>query len=77
VVLHGALYVLDPDGGDRARGEYAHALEVVRGLDPEVFTPADPTPQRTQIFRVHIDNIVGRVATTRHAGAAVNGHIKS
>lgn len=63
-IVHGALYVLDADGGDRAREDYAHALEVVRALDADAFTPSDPTPQRTQVFRVHIDDVVGRAATT-------------
>jgi nitroimidazol reductase NimA-like FMN-containing flavoprotein (pyridoxamine 5'-phosphate oxidase superfamily) len=65
VVVHGALYVLDADGGTRDGDDYAHALDVVRTLDSEAFTPADRTPHRTQLFRVHIDDIAGRAATTR------------
>jgi nitroimidazol reductase NimA-like FMN-containing flavoprotein (pyridoxamine 5'-phosphate oxidase superfamily) len=69
-VVHGALELLDATAGVRARGDYDHALEVVRAIDVEAFTPLDPTPNRTRLFRVHIDDIVGRAATTRQRDVA-------
>jgi nitroimidazol reductase NimA-like FMN-containing flavoprotein (pyridoxamine 5'-phosphate oxidase superfamily) len=76
VVVHGALYVLGADGGTRDDDDYAHGLDVVRTLDSEAFTPADPTPYRTQLFRVHIDDIAGRAATTRQRDATESASLR-
>ena len=62
VVVHGALYLLAADGGDRDREEYSHAVEVLRELDAAVLTAADATPQRDVLFRIHADDITGRAA---------------
>lgn len=62
VVVHGTIYFLDPDGGDRERESYAEALELLRTLDAEILTPADATPQRSTLFRLHADAIIGRAA---------------
>jgi len=64
VVVHGTIYFLDPSGGDRDRESYAAALEVMRTVDADVLTAADPTPQRSALFRIHADSIVGRAART-------------
>jgi len=66
VVIHGTIYFLDPSGGDRDREAYETALEVMRTVDAELLTAADPTPQRSALFRIHADVIVGRAA--RSAG---------
>ena len=62
VVVHGTLYFLDPEGGDREREAYAAALELLRSLDADILTPADATPQRSTLFRIHADSITGRAA---------------
>lgn len=62
VVVHGTLYFLDPDGGDREREAYADAVELLRSIDAAVLTPADATPQRSTLFRIHADAITGRAA---------------
>jgi len=64
VVVHGAMYLLDPDGGDRERETYATAVELLRHIDADTLTPGDPTPFRTTIFRIHADDMVGRIAST-------------
>jgi len=64
VVVHGAMYLLEPDGGDREREMYTTAIELLRQVDAEVLGPGDPTPFRTTIFRIHADDMVGRVAST-------------
>ena len=62
VVVHGTLYFLDPDGGDREREAYADAVELLRSIDADVLTSADVTPQRSTLFRIHADAITGRAA---------------
>jgi uncharacterized protein len=62
VVVHGTIYFLDPDGGDREREAYAEAVELLRTVDADILTPADATPHRSTLFRIHADSIVGRAA---------------
>jgi hypothetical protein len=64
VVVHGAMYLLEPDGGDREREAYTTALELLRRVDAEALTSGDATPFRTTIFRIHADDMVGRAAST-------------
>ena len=65
VVVHGAIYLLERSERDPARAEYAHALDVIRSLDANALSPSDPAPHRTQLFRMHADEIVGRAASSR------------
>jgi nitroimidazol reductase NimA-like FMN-containing flavoprotein (pyridoxamine 5'-phosphate oxidase superfamily) len=64
VVVHGAMYLLAPDGGEREREAYATAIHLLRHVDAEALTPGDPTPFRTTLFRIHADDMVGRAAST-------------
>jgi len=68
VVVHGTLYILEAEGGARPSDDYAHALDVIRVLDAGDFSMSDPTSHQTQLFRVHIGDIVGRAATTSQHG---------
>jgi len=65
VVVHGAMYLLEPDGGDRERELYTKAVELLRHVDADALTSGDATPFRTTIFRIHIDDMVGRQASSR------------
>jgi uncharacterized protein len=61
VVVHGTIYFLDPDReGDRA--DYEAALRVLRSADADALTSADATPQRQVLFRIHVDDVVGKGA---------------
>ena len=64
VVVHGTIYFLDPAGGDRVRETYDAALALMRTVDSDLLTSADPTPQRSTLFRIHADRIIGRAART-------------
>jgi uncharacterized protein len=68
VVVHGGVYFPDPLGGTRDQEAYERAVDVLRTIAPGTLTPEDPTPHRSIVFRIHIDHIEGRMATTR-AGA--------
>ena len=61
VVVKGALYLLDADiAHEEAR---ATALSALRALVPHAFDDGDPNPERTVIFRIHADQVTGRIAT--------------
>ena len=65
VVIHGTVYFLTPDGGDREREAYETALERLRTLYPDALTAKDAAPHRSVVFRIHVDDIVGRRSTTQ------------
>jgi uncharacterized protein len=65
VVVRGAFYLLSRSGPLGARARWDHATELLRRLVPGALTPADPTPEREFVFRIHAGEVTGRAATTR------------
>jgi nitroimidazol reductase NimA-like FMN-containing flavoprotein (pyridoxamine 5'-phosphate oxidase superfamily) len=61
VVVHGAAYFLSPGALDRS---YDRAIKLLRSIDPRALTHEDLIPERTTLFRVHIDSMTGREAST-------------
>ena len=61
-VVHGGFYTLDPDGSDWERQEAEKAIALLRRLIPETFTDADPTPGRTVLFRIAVQEVSGRAS---------------
>ncbi|HWV56983.1 MAG TPA: pyridoxamine 5'-phosphate oxidase family protein [Longimicrobiales bacterium] len=59
VVVRGGFYLLTPDGPPESREQWEEALREVRRLVPETFTDRDPTPGRTVLFGVAIQEISG------------------
>lgn len=68
VVVHGAVYLPDPNGSPAERDAYAETMEYVRELVPAALRPADPSPERYLPFRIHIDSISGRAAESGREG---------
>ncbi|MEK0431434.1 MAG: hypothetical protein RL139_1238 [Gemmatimonadota bacterium] len=64
VVVKGGLYLLRAEGSEAERERYAQGVAAVRRLVPEAFTPDDPIPERAVLFRIHVDELRGRAATT-------------
>ena len=62
VVVHGGLYMIPGEGADHDEALYAHAIGLLRKLIPETGTPGDPVPERTIVFRIHLDEVQGRTA---------------
>lgn len=62
VVVHGAFYILDPQGSARDREAWDHALALLRTITPEMLTDTDPARFRTTLFRIHVDEATGRTA---------------
>lgn len=63
VVVHGAVYFLNRVGEEHP--DFARALRLFRRRDARVLRGDDPVPQRTVFFRIHLDQISGRSATTK------------
>jgi hypothetical protein len=58
-VVRGTAYFLGTEHPD-----FAKAVRRLRRLDPRIFTPDDPVPARTIVFRIHINEMTGRSAST-------------
>ena len=70
VVVHGAVYLLSTDGPSASEADTTHAVTLLRRFFPSTFTPNDPTPFRTVLFRLAAAEITGRRATTSKAAPA-------
>ena len=60
VIVKGALYRLDNSGSQPE--VYARAVELMRTIIPTALGADDPTPNRTELFRIHADRVTGRMA---------------
>jgi nitroimidazol reductase NimA-like FMN-containing flavoprotein (pyridoxamine 5'-phosphate oxidase superfamily) len=69
VVVRGRLTLLEDGPHDDARQRYATAVEALRGLVPTAFTSDDPTPERTVIGALYLDEVEGRAASSAASGA--------
>lgn len=63
VVVHGGFYTLSSTGPEWEREAFDHAVELLRSLIPETFTADDPTPTRTVVFRIAVQEATGRCAS--------------
>ena len=61
VVVHGAVYLLDPSSVVTETWETA--VRVLQRRFPDAFTERDPVPFRTSVFRIHVDAVSGRRTT--------------
>lgn len=65
VVVKGAFYLLEPDGNMmREDPTMARGISLLRSLLPETLTANDPVPFRRSIFRIHLDEVTGREASS-------------
>jgi nitroimidazol reductase NimA-like FMN-containing flavoprotein (pyridoxamine 5'-phosphate oxidase superfamily) len=64
VVVRGTIYFLDPTVGGQERAEYDKALELLRSTDAAAMTGTDATPQRNHLFRIYVDEITARSASS-------------
>jgi nitroimidazol reductase NimA-like FMN-containing flavoprotein (pyridoxamine 5'-phosphate oxidase superfamily) len=70
VTARGSVELLRQDGGPAARRECDAAIDILRTVVPAVFTKRDPMPQRVQVVRIHVDELVGRQSRSESAGSA-------
>jgi hypothetical protein len=64
VIVHGVVYLPDPDGSPSDQQAYNSSLQLIRQLMPEALDRGDPTPWREVVFRVHLDDVTGRASST-------------
>jgi len=70
VIVHGAVHLPDGDGSPNEQEAYQSTLGLIRNLVPLALDAGDPTPERQVLFRIHVDEVTGRSATTRVEAAA-------
>jgi nitroimidazol reductase NimA-like FMN-containing flavoprotein (pyridoxamine 5'-phosphate oxidase superfamily) len=68
VVVKGTVYFLEPGESAQLREAYEHAIGVIRAVAPQAFTPDDPVPERSILFRIHIHEMLGRFAESGTVG---------
>lgn len=61
----GSVYRVEPGATADSRHTYDRTLARLRELVPALFRSDDPTPNRTVLFRLHVDRMTGRAATSR------------
>ena len=64
VVVRGGFYIIpEPSRGTPKDDEVRErAIELLRRLIPDALTPEDPTPGRTTLFRIAVQEVEGRAA---------------
>jgi nitroimidazol reductase NimA-like FMN-containing flavoprotein (pyridoxamine 5'-phosphate oxidase superfamily) len=65
VVVKGGFYLLRGDGSPQEVEIYHKGIDILRRFMPETLTANDPLPERAIVFRIHIDELFGREATTK------------
>ena len=65
VVVKGGFYILRADGSAQEVEIYRKGVDILRRFMPETMTAKDPLPERAIVFRIHIDEMFGREATSR------------
>ncbi len=63
VVVHGSLYLIEPDAGEKEKAAHDKAVQLLRRILPTTLGKADPVPFRDQFFRIAVSEITGRFAT--------------
>jgi hypothetical protein len=63
VVVHGSLYLIEPDAGEKEKAAHDKAVQLLRRILPTTLGKADPVPFRDQLFRIAVSEITGRFAT--------------
>jgi nitroimidazol reductase NimA-like FMN-containing flavoprotein (pyridoxamine 5'-phosphate oxidase superfamily) len=64
VVVHGAVYLVEPGELPADRERYERTIARLRELVPELFRADDPAPDRRVLFRIHVDRMTGRAASS-------------
>ena len=64
VIVHGVVEMPDADGSPADREAYERTLTHIRTVLPSALGASDPVPERVLPFRIHVDAISGRAAST-------------
>jgi nitroimidazol reductase NimA-like FMN-containing flavoprotein (pyridoxamine 5'-phosphate oxidase superfamily) len=66
VEVWGAIEFLSSDMQSPDWFERENAVRLLRAVVPEILTADDPLPQRSQLVRIHLDNVMGRESRVGH-----------
>lgn len=69
VVVHGLLYLIEPDTSEHEKAAYTIALRLLRRILPSTLEGGDPVPFRNQLFRIQVSEISGRFS--EHGGILI------
>ena len=64
VIVHGSVYLVEPGGTPEANAAYERTVSRLHAVVPLLFDTDDPAPHRTVLFRIHVDRMTGRVASS-------------
>lgn len=64
ILVRGGFYLIPEEGAQWERETWAVAVELLRSVAPYVLREDDPTPFRTVLFRIHVQDATGRAAET-------------
>ena len=64
VVVRGGIYVLSADSPEDERNAFAPGIALLKQLVPGTLEGDDPVPSRQVVFRIHLDEVTGREATS-------------
>ncbi len=62
VVVRGGFYVLSKEGSEEEQAAWETGLELMRELVPTALREGDPTPMRTVLFRISVQEVTGRAS---------------
>jgi len=60
VTVHGSIQFLSDDRSSPEWRDFNRAVELIRAQVPSALTSDDPLPERNQIYRIHVDELLGR-----------------
>jgi nitroimidazol reductase NimA-like FMN-containing flavoprotein (pyridoxamine 5'-phosphate oxidase superfamily) len=60
VIVHGSVQFLNNDRSSPDWRDFNHALRLLRGEVSSILANDDPQPERMQIYRIHLDECMGR-----------------
>ncbi|MBI4408284.1 MAG: pyridoxamine 5'-phosphate oxidase family protein [Gemmatimonadetes bacterium] len=63
-VAHGGFYRVEPLASPQERESWERSVAMLRTVLPETFTPEDPVPFRNVVFRIRVEHVHGRAATS-------------
>ena len=64
VAVQGTFDLAHHDGSPAARAVWQHAVELLSALVPGTMSASDPAAFRTVVFRIHVNAITGRQASS-------------
>ena len=67
VVIRGTVYLMHEGSPD-----HAETAAAIRKVIPDAFSPSDPAPHRTVLFRIYARDMTGRLASSRGEPTASN-----